>query len=95
MWLFDEADDARYQVDEGTASSSSKFMIGAEDEEDVLALNAVALDTLEIEVSLVAVALDTADGTWVVDDSIVGLKVAAVALLSALIISFVFVFIDD
>ncbi len=70
-------------------------MIGAEDGEDVLALTAVALDTLEIEVSLVAVALDTADGTWVVDDSIVGLKVAAVALLSALVISFVFVFIDD
>jgi hypothetical protein len=70
-------------------------MIGAEDcnEEDVLALPVVALDILEIEVSLVAVALDTEDGTWVVVDAIAGLKVAAVALLSALIISFVFVFI--
>ena len=96
MWLFDEAD-ARYRVEVGTVSSSSKFMIPVEDcnEEDVLVLPAVALDIHEIEVSLVAVALDTEDGTWVDVDAIAGLKVAAVALRSALIISFVFVFIDD
>ena len=95
MWLFDEAD-ARYRVDDGTVSSSSKFMIRAEDcnEEDVLVLPAVALDIHEIEVSLVAVALDTEDGTWVVVDvdAIAGLKVAVVAWLSALVISFVFIF---
>ena len=60
----------------------------------------VALDILEIEVSLVTAALDTEDGTCVVVDvdAIAGLKVAVVAWLLALIISFVFifiVFIDD
>ena len=103
MWLFDEAH-AIYQVGDGTAlSSSSNLMIGAEDcsEEDVLALlPAVALDILEIEVSLVTAVLDTEDGTWVVVDvdAIAGLKVAVVAWLLALVISFVFifiVFIDD
>jgi hypothetical protein len=88
MWLFDEAD-ARYQVDDGTVSSSSKFMIGAEDcnEKDALVLPVVAHDILEIKVSLVAVALNT-------EDAITRLKVATVALLSAFIISFVFIFID-
>ena len=105
MWLFDEAAGAIYQVGDGTASSSSsKSMIGAEDcneEDDLALLPAVALDILEIEVSLVTAALDTEDGTWVVVDvdAIAGLKVAVVAWLSALVISFVFilfiVFIDD
>ena len=98
MWLFDEAVGAIYQVGDGTASSSSsKSMIGAEDcneEDDPALLPAVVLDILEIEVSLVTAALDTEDGTWVVVDvdAIAGLKVAVVAWLSALVISFVFIF---
>jgi hypothetical protein len=104
VWLFDEATGAIYQVGDGTAlSSSSKLMIGAEDcnkEDDLALLSAVALDILEIKVSLVTAALDTEDGTWVVVDvdAIAGLKVFVVAWLLALIISFVFifiVFIDD
>jgi hypothetical protein len=104
VWLFDEATGAIYQVGDGTAlSSSSKLMIGAEDcnkEDDLALLPVVALYILEIEVevALVTAALDTEDGTWVVIDvdAIAGLKVAVVAWLSALVISFVFiVFIDD
>ncbi len=99
MWLFDEAAGAIYQVGDGTASSSSsKSMIGAEDcneEDDLALLPAVALDILEIEVSLVTAALNTEDGTWVVIDvdAIAGLKVAVVAWLSALVISFALIFI--
>jgi hypothetical protein len=101
MWLFDEAD-ARYQVDDGTVSSLSKYMIHAEDcnEEDD---PAVALVVFEIDVSLVTAALDIEDGAWVLVDAITGLKVdatarleaAAVALLSTLVISCVFIFIED
>jgi hypothetical protein len=66
LWLFDEAD-ARYQVDDVTVSPSPTFMIGAEDcsEEDVPALSVVP-DILETELSPVAVAFDTEDGTWMV-----------------------------
>ena len=98
MWLFDEAH-AIYQVGDGTALSSSfNLMIGAEDcseEDDLALLPAVALDILEIEVSLDTAVLDTEDGTWVVVDvdAIAGLKVAVVAWLLALVISFVFIFI--
>ena len=97
MWLFDEEADATYQGDEATvsSSSSSKFTIPVVDcdKEDVLEPPAVELDIVAIEVSLLVVVLDSEDGAWlVVEDAIAKLRVAAVALLSALVTSFVFVF---
>lgn len=70
MWLFDKEADARYQVDDGTVSSSSSiFMIPAENcnEEGVLVVPVVALDIL--------VALNTDDGAWVVVSVIIRLTV--------------------
>ena len=95
MWLFDEAG-VRNQVDDGVVSSSSLFMLEAKDcNEDAPAVTLVALDILEMELSLLPIAVDMEDGTWVVVDAFAMLKVAMVALLSALMISFVFIFIDD
>ncbi len=95
MWLFDEAD-ARNQVDD-KVPSSSLFSLEAEDcnEEDCPAVTLVAIDTLEIELSLLAVALNIEVGTWVLVDAISVLEVAVVALLSALMISFEFISIND
>jgi hypothetical protein len=81
-WFFDEAE-AKYQVDDWTVSSISKFMIWAE--EDDVALPTVALDMLETEASIAA--LNREDGTWrVVLDVNPGLEVVAAV---ALVISFV------
>jgi hypothetical protein len=95
VWLFDEAD-ARNQVDD-KVPSSSLFSLEAEDcnEEDCPAVTLVAIDTLEIELSLLAVALNIEVGTWVLVDAISVLEVAVVALLSALMISFEFISIND
>jgi hypothetical protein len=56
VWLFDEAG-ARNQVDDVVVSSPSGHI------EQVLAVSLVALDILEIEPSLLAVALEMEDGT--------------------------------
>jgi hypothetical protein len=95
VWLFDEAD-ARNQIDD-KVPSSSLFSLEAEDcnEEDCPAVTLVAIDTLEIELSLLAVALNIEVGTWVLVDAISVLEVAVVALLSALMISFEFISIND
>jgi hypothetical protein len=94
VWLFDEAD-ARNQIDD-KVPSSSLFLLEAEDcnEEDCPAVTLVAIDTLEIELSLLSVAPNTEVG-WVLVDAISVLEVAVVALLSALMISFEFISIND
>jgi hypothetical protein len=56
VWLFDEAG-ARSQVDDVVVSSPSGCI------EQVLAVSLVALDILEIELSLLAVTLKMEDGT--------------------------------
>jgi hypothetical protein len=56
MWLFDEAG-ARNQVDDVVVSSPSGCI------EQVPAVSLVSLDILEIELSLLAVALEMEDGT--------------------------------